>query len=402
MSLVIQRLVQQTSKSLPFNPGRLYESSHESQYDESSRCAPITRVLVEAEGKAATPRNIFRFPIRRHKGSEVPSLTLENGEHSHHLKSQLSKDRRFGHDRNARWESFKTKIKNTRMRTRVNSDQEQGMESQVINITVGEDKGTSEHFEETHDKGSSTVVSKTTNPQKRSPALEGCYTIKVFQFGSDPIEKARQKRIITSFDLKTSLDHQNILQTFDLYELNNGSLCEHVEYCSGSDLYSLIIASRQLVQSEADCFFKQLMHGINYMHNMGIAHCDLKPENLLLSPSGCLKISNLENAEYFHLGRGEEAPLPKKSRNPNPYTPPERYLGCDFEPAALDIWAIAMIYIAMRSGRIPWKMANDKDECFRDYIIDRMIGRGYFFIEQICTVSHRPLSFLSGILISWS
>ncbi|KAJ6073129.1 hypothetical protein N7467_011214 [Penicillium canescens] len=269
---------------------------------------------------------------------------------------------------------------------------EQGMVSQIVNITAGENKEISENhreIEDVVDHSSSIAICSSQKDQEVSSGIHKLYAIKAFSSRSNPIDKAHRKRIIAAFDLSSSLDHQNIVRTFDLHELSNGNLCESFEHCSGGDIYSLIIASRQLAQTEANCFFKQLMHGIHYIHKMGVAHCDLKPENILLSSSGCLKISNIGTVECFHLGREGKTTLPKKDCCPNPYVPPERYLGSEFDPKAVDIWAAAIIYIAMRTGRIPWKMANDKDECFRDYIIDRMIGRVYFFIEDICNVASR-------------
>ncbi|CAG8879645.1 unnamed protein product [Penicillium salamii] len=94
---------------------------------------------------------------------------------------------------------------------------------------------------------------------------------------------------------------QNIVRTFDLLRIGNDSLCECLEYCSGGDLHSLVVASGQLEQAEADCFFKQLIHGIDFIHEMGIAHRDLKPENLLLSPNGCPQNSDFGSAECFRL-----------------------------------------------------------------------------------------------------
>ncbi|KAJ5316677.1 hypothetical protein N7508_001185 [Penicillium antarcticum] len=268
---------------------------------------------------------------------------------------------------------------------------EQGMANNTTSITARERKEMpeNEEIEDVVKHSSSTDISSSREVQAVRSDIDCIYAVKTFCCGSNPTGKIHRERIITAFDISSSLDHHNIVRNFDLYELSNGDLCESVEHCSGGDLYSLITASRHLEQSEADCFFKQLMHGIHYMHKMEIAHCDLTPENLLLTSHGCLKISNFTNAESFHLGKVEKATLPKKSRYPNPYVPPERYLGSEFDPAAVDIWAAAMIYIAMRTGRIPWKMANDKDECFRDYITDRRIGRGYFFIEDICNIASR-------------
>ena len=58
-------------------------------------------------------------------------------------------------------------------------------------------------------------------------------------------------------------------------------------------------------------------------------------------------------------------------------------------------FGLQLTYIVTRTGRIPWKIATDQDEYFRDYIADRMVEKGYFFVEEICNVRYRS-PFLSG------
>jgi protein-serine/threonine kinase len=46
-----------------------------------------------------------------------------------------------------------------------------------------------------------------------------------------------------------------------------------MEYCSGGDLYSLIVTSGGgLEKDEGNCFFGQLINGVKYLHDNGVAH----------------------------------------------------------------------------------------------------------------------------------
>ena len=96
---------------------------------------------------------------------------------------------------------------------------------------------------------------------------------------------------------KAAVSHPNIVATLDLFQDAKGDYCEVMEYCAGGDLFTLIIASGKLEYMEADCFFKQLIKGVVYMHDVGVCHRDLKPENLLLTSNGILKITDFGNSE---------------------------------------------------------------------------------------------------------
>ena len=128
------------------------------------------------------------------------------------------------------------------------------------------------------------------------------------------------------------------------------------------------------------------MRGVSYLHEMGVAHRDLKPENLLLSKRGCLKISDFGNAECFRLAWEDQVHMSTRRCGSIPYISPEQYLGGEFDPRAVDIWAAALIYVAMRTGRILWKVAIYKDECFREYVENCKTGRNSSAIEEICHV----------------
>jgi protein-serine/threonine kinase len=65
-------------------------------------------------------------------------------------------------------------------------------------------------------------------------------------------------------------------------------------FCDGGNLTILILRRKNLCELEADCFFKQLACGVEYLHSVGVAHHDLKPENLLFTSGGVLKIADLE------------------------------------------------------------------------------------------------------------
>lgn len=323
---------------------------------------------------------------------------LENGDHCHFLKPPSSKRRFLKKDRNASWMSFKKRNKACSQPS-ADLEWEQWTASQQTGIVAGENMAIlAQKYGDICDivgHGSSGIVLLSHKAQEWNPNIHRFYALKVFRRGAELTETAYRRRVESEFYISSSLQHQNIVRTFELLQIGNDSLCECLEYCSGGDLHSLVVTSGQLEEAEAGCFFKQLMRGVNYIHEMGIAHRDLKPENLLLSPNGCLKISDFGSAECFRLGWESHIHMCRTRRGSRPFVSPEQYICEEFDPRSVDIWAAAITYIAMRTGTIPWKIATDQDEYFRDYVADRMVEKGYFFVEEICNVRYRS-PFLSG------
>lgn len=223
------------------------------------------------------------------------------------------------------------------------------------------------------------------------------YAVKEFRRRPQETSKKYQKRLTSEFCISSSLRHPNIIHTLDLLQDAKGDYCEVMEYCAGGDLYTLVLAAGTLTVPEADCYFKQLMRGVEYMHEMGVAHRDLKPENLLLTTHGAIKITDFGNGECFRMAWEKEAHMTAGLCGSAPYIAPEEYQGGEFDPRAVDVWACGVIYMAMRTGRHLWRVARkDEDEFYERYLEGRRDEDGYAPIETLHRVCYTPLQNLSA------
>ncbi|KIW70901.1 hypothetical protein PV04_03132 [Phialophora macrospora] len=233
-------------------------------------------------------------------------------------------------------------------------------------------------------RGAFGIVRISHKPDPNSAGGELLYAVKEFRRRPQETAKKYQKRLTSEFCISSSLRHPNIIHTLDLLQDAKGDYCEVMEYCAGGDLYTLVLAAGTLNQAEADCFFKQLMRGVEYMHEMGVAHRDLKPENLLLTTHGALKITDFGNGECFRMAWEKEAHLTAGLCGSAPYIAPEEYAGGEFDPRAVDVWACGVIYMAMRTGRHLWRVARkEEDEFYQRYLEGRKDEEGYAPIETL-------------------
>merc|ERR1719326_1562925 len=85
--------------------------------------------------------------------------------------------------------------------------------------------------------------------------------------------------------LLSALDHPNIVKIYEYSEdISRGQLLMVLEYVGGGDCQQLLRSSRS-PQSEAFIakLIWQLLSVLNYCHARGILHCDIKPENMMLT-----------------------------------------------------------------------------------------------------------------------
>lgn len=213
---------------------------------------------------------------------------------------------------------------------------------------------------------------------------EQLYAVKEFRRRPEENERKYSKRLTSEFCISSSLRHPNVIHTLDLLQDAKGDYCEVMEFCAGGDLYTLVLAAGKLEAMEADCYFKQMMRGVEYMHEMGVAHRDLKPENLLLTTHGSLKITDFGNGECFRMAWESDAHMVTGLCGSAPYIAPEEYIDKEFDARAVDVWATGVIYMAMRTGRHLWRVAKkDDDEFYERYLEGRRDEEGYAPIESL-------------------
>ncbi|OXB43378.1 hypothetical protein B1J92_G05720g [Nakaseomyces glabratus] len=175
------------------------------------------------------------------------------------------------------------------------------------------------------------------------------------------------KRIHTEYAIGSALNHENIIKTYDLF-YENGSLYTVMEYCD-YDLYALVV-SNKLTYDEVCCYFKQVLHGISYLHDIGISHRDLKLDNCVVNKEGVLKLIDFGSSTVFNTPYLEHRVVMRSSgiHGSNPYLAPEVCYYWSYDPRPTDIWAAAIMFICMITKRFPWREPRCSDLQFTRYI----------------------------------
>ena len=103
-----------------------------------------------------------------------------------------------------------------------------------------------------------------------------------------PKEKLRKEDVKSIFDevaILQHLNHPHIIQLHDFFDEDQFYFLV-MERVTGGELFDRIIEKGCYNENEARSVCKILLNAVAYMHNQGIAHRDLKPDNLLLVEKG--------------------------------------------------------------------------------------------------------------------
>lgn len=118
---------------------------------------------------------------------------------------------------------------------------------------------------------------------------------------------------------------------------NRGSVYLVFEFVE-HDLHGILDSKVRFDLSHIKCLMRQLLEGINYLHDRSIIHRDIKGGNLLLNKHGVLKIADFGLARNFY-------PTNKDAMYTSRvvtlwYRAPELLLGMQNYSAAIDVWSI--------------------------------------------------------------
>ena len=188
------------------------------------------------------------------------------------------------------------------------------------------------------------------------------------------LESSRDiQRLKKEIKILKKLRHKNIVQLYDIMESKH-NLYFVMEYCKNGELFDYIVSKKRLKETEACCFFQQIINGVEYLHNQGIIHRDLKPENLLLDDKNHIKISDFGLSTFFSKNNYLQTACGTPS-----YAPPEMLEGHEYNGEATDVWSCGIILYAMLCGTLPYSESTEeiivKKIKTHDYVIPNYLSK---------------------------
>ncbi|KNC85090.1 serine/threonine protein kinase [Sphaeroforma arctica JP610] len=198
-------------------------------------------------------------------------------------------------------------------------------------------------------------------------------TAAVKKFNTDLSSIARHE-----YEIYTAIgEHPNVAQAYDLfYDDINQQACLVMEFCDdGSLVDRLTVAPTGFGREEFLHYSRQLAAAVMHMHSKGVAHRDIKGDNVCMMSSG-------RTLKLLDLGESQVAELPVEILQCGTitYLAPEivsathtarsrvNIYNWHFDLYKSDVWALGITMYSMSTSRLPFQFAHETDIGYLHYL----------------------------------
>ena len=166
------------------------------------------------------------------------------------------------------------------------------------------------------------------------------------------------KRFEQEYAVAKTLDHANIIRALEFGQTGG---CPYLvmEYVDGESLGKRLEREHHLPESEAIRIIAQVAQGLYRAHKKGLVHRDVKPDNVLLTSDGQVKLADLglvkeidADLNLTRTGRGLGTPH---------FMAPEQFRNAKNADIRCDIYSLAATLYMMVTGELPFKSSGPLD-----------------------------------------
>ncbi|GIL76111.1 hypothetical protein Vretifemale_5833 [Volvox reticuliferus] len=177
------------------------------------------------------------------------------------------------------------------------------------------------------------------------------------QRGPSPLSSPRTPNGMTDeysneIAVMKELDHPNVVKLYEvIHDPSNNKLLMTMEYVEGGCVLAGSSPTQKVPIPEATAvkYFRDVVKGLEYLHFNRIVHGDLKPDNLLMSSSGKVKISDFGSARFC-----EKSDMIFATAGTPSFMAPEMCQGKQFNGFPGDIWALGICLFMFVFGKPPF------------------------------------------------
>ncbi len=161
------------------------------------------------------------------------------------------------------------------------------------------------------------------------------------------------QRFLREIQVQAALDHPNIARLHAAQRVGD-QLVMVMELIEGSSLEKLI-EQRAITLSDSVNYVSQVLDALAYAHGRGVVHRDVKPANIMITPSGVVKLMDFGIA---HIKADRRLTQTGTAVGSLYYMSPEQIQGAEPDPRS-DLYALGITLYEMVTGRRPFQGDSD-------------------------------------------
>ena len=178
------------------------------------------------------------------------------------------------------------------------------------------------------------------------------------------------KMLLNEYKIGLILNHPNIMKIIDIEEDANLLMLEHIV---GIDMLDYLNLNGCNDEGYLLTNFYYVLDALEYMHNIGIAHRDIKLENILLDTVND-SVKLIDFGQSFEFKKNDNYTYSYDICGTEGYFPPEYYNQLEYMPDKVDVWCSGIVLYNLVFDYMPWEYAHRfKDEIY---------GRCYMYLKD--------------------
>ena len=189
--------------------------------------------------------------------------------------------------------------------------------------------------------------------------------------------------------LMERLAHEFIIGLLEHVEIESRVFI-FMELAPNGELFGRVVKNGSLTEPEARRYFGQLMAAVDHIHKAGVAHRDLKLENVLLSADDRCKVCDFGLAHVYERA-ADGAVVPAVLTDvcgSKSYAAPEVLGGGGYNGFAADVWSGGICLFGMLAGFFPLDEATSSDWRYTKAM--RLVAQGQSLTNAIFGFYQRP------------
>ncbi|KAG6062768.1 hypothetical protein E4U32_001946, partial [Claviceps aff. humidiphila group G2b] len=161
------------------------------------------------------------------------------------------------------------------------------------------------------------------------------------------LPKSELRMIESEIDLLKNL---LVVLTPELYWLHKLTGSYYVRYCENGSLHSIIKAYGKFPENLVGVYMTQVLRGLQYLHDQGVIHRDIKGANILTTKDGTVKLADFGvSTSTLAAGQDKEAQVVG-----TPYWMAPEIIQLSGASSASDIWSVGCTVIELLQGKPPY------------------------------------------------